>query len=80
MTEHDLSKRRFIKAATYIAPVILTLKVSPTFASNGSGRGYNDPVESGEEREPGNGDGNGSNPANSNNARKKKRRWYWPFS
>lgn len=78
MTEHDLSKRRFIKAATYIAPVILTLKVSPTFASGGSGRGYSDPVESGEEHGPGN--GNGSNPANSNYARKKKRRWYWPFS
>ena len=41
MTQHDPSKRRFIKAATYVAPVILTLKVTPTFAATGSGRGNN---------------------------------------
>jgi len=39
MLEHDPSKRRFIKTATYVAPAILTLKVAPTFASGGSGRG-----------------------------------------
>lgn len=74
MTEHDSSKRRFIKAATYIAPVILTLKVAPTYASGGSGRnGY--PDEPRDEQDHGN-QGNGGHRL----APRKKRRWYWPFS
>jgi hypothetical protein len=42
MTSHDdrvndPSRRRFVKAAAYTAPVILTLKAEPAFASYGSG-------------------------------------------
>ncbi len=36
MSEHDSSKRQFIKAAAYVAPVILTLKATPSFAGIGS--------------------------------------------
>ena len=36
---YDESKRKFIKAAAYVAPAILTLKAIPSFASTGSGRG-----------------------------------------
>lgn len=39
MSEHNPSKRKFIKTVTYVAPAILTLKVAPSFASTGSGRG-----------------------------------------
>lgn len=66
MTQHDPSKRRFILAATYVAPAILTLKVAPTFASVGSGRGNGNPGGSGEEpgyggsQNPGGGDSGGS--------------------
>jgi len=41
VTEHNPSKRQFIKTVTYVAPAILTLKVAPSFASTGSGRGGN---------------------------------------
>ena len=36
MSEHNESRRKFIKAAAYTAPVILTLKAAPTFAKSGS--------------------------------------------
>lgn len=39
MSSHDNSKRQFIKTLTYAAPAILTLKVAPSYASTGSGRG-----------------------------------------
>lgn len=62
MTQIDTSKRKFIKAATYVAPAILTLKVAPTFASGGSGRWNGNPTRPGDEPShggssgPGNGD------------------------
>lgn len=74
MIEHDSSKRRFVKAAAYIAPVILTLKVTPTFASGGSGRRNGNPGGPGEDTEH-------SEPSPpSSYSPKKKRHWYWPFS
>ena len=39
--EHEDSRRSFLKKAAYIAPMILTLKADPAFASYGSGK----PVE-----------------------------------
>ncbi len=52
MTELNSSKRKFLKTAAYVAPVILTLKAIPSFASSGSGRaGQGD-----------NGEENGSDP------------------
>src|SRR5262245_63005090 len=47
----DQSRRSFITTAVYVAPVILTLKAMPAFASQGSSRGGsqtdNNPVDSG---------------------------------
>ena len=37
MTDEQVSKRELLEKAAYIAPAILTLKVVPSFASNGSG-------------------------------------------
>lgn len=36
MSDHNESRRKFIKATAYTAPVILTLKAAPTFAKSGS--------------------------------------------
>jgi hypothetical protein len=36
--EHEDSRRSFLKKAAYTAPVILTLKADPAFASYGSGK------------------------------------------
>jgi len=36
MSNHNNSRRKFIKAAAYTAPVVLTLKAAPTFARSGS--------------------------------------------
>lgn len=36
MSEHNESRRKFIKATAYAAPVVLTLKAAPTFAKSGS--------------------------------------------
>lgn len=36
MSEHNDSRRKFIKVAAYTAPVILTLNAAPTFAKGGS--------------------------------------------
>jgi hypothetical protein len=41
MSKHDVSRRKFIKTAGYVAPAILTLKAIPSFASSGSS--YNPP-------------------------------------
>lgn len=38
MSEQDNSRRKFIKAAAYTAPVVMTLKAAPSFASSGSCR------------------------------------------
>lgn len=37
MSVSNNSRRKFIKAAAYTAPVILTLKAAPTYANSGSG-------------------------------------------
>ena len=37
MNELDTSKRKFLKTAAYVAPVVLTLKASASFAGVGSG-------------------------------------------
>jgi hypothetical protein len=37
----EQSRRSFLKTATYVAPVILTLKAAPAFAKYGSGKGNN---------------------------------------
>jgi hypothetical protein len=50
-SKHDVSKRKFIKTAAYVAPAILTLKATPSFASAGSGRGNNG-VGNGEDGQP----------------------------
>jgi hypothetical protein len=36
MSEHDTSKRQFIKTAAYVAPLILTLNAAPSLAAVGS--------------------------------------------
>lgn len=36
MSNHDNSRRKFIKAAVYTAPVVMTLKAAPSFAKSGS--------------------------------------------
>lgn len=36
MSDHSETRRKFIKATAYTAPVILTLKAAPTFAKSGS--------------------------------------------
>jgi len=36
MSEHNKSRRDFIKKTAYIAPVVLTLNAGVAFASNGS--------------------------------------------
>lgn len=37
MSTHNVSRRKFIKAAGYVAPAIVTLKAIPSYASSGSG-------------------------------------------
>lgn len=63
MAQFQPSKRKFIKAATYVAPAILTLKVAPTFASGGSGHWNDDrpgrPDGEHHNGRPGKGDGKG---------------------
>lgn len=90
MTAHDPSKRRFIKAATYIAPVIITLSVAPTPASAGSGRWDRKPEYLGEdpatggEIPAGGGDpiagGSSSGSGSPDGLRRRRRRWWWPFA
>ena len=88
MSLHNPSKRQFIKTVAYVAPAILTLKVTPSFASTGSGRGpINNDAGSGNdgrgrEGNPGNGGGEGRD-GNSGSAgsasqgyRKKNRNWW----
>lgn len=37
MKDHDPSRRKFAKKLAYVAPAILTLKATPSFAAAGSG-------------------------------------------
>lgn len=72
MKDANPSKRNFIKTATYVAPAIMTLKVMPTFASNGSGRGNNGVGNGLDPQPPGNppiNDGEGTSPGNPGNRR-----------
>jgi hypothetical protein len=70
MTEEQISKRELLKKAAYIAPVILTLKAVPSFASNGSGleeKGNNGLGNGLDPQPPGNpkvNDGPGTGPGN----------------
>lgn len=91
MSLNSPSKRQFIKTAVYVAPAILTLKVAPSFASTGSGRGPRDDGPGngnpGRDENPGNGGedrgGNsdmGQRSSGPQGYRKKKRNWWWPFS
>lgn len=36
MSDQNKSRRKFIKAAAYTAPVVMTLKAAPSFACGGS--------------------------------------------
>lgn len=36
--QHDNSKRKFLKTTAYLAPMIMTLKVTPSIANSGSTR------------------------------------------
>lgn len=70
MKDLNKSKRNFIKTAAYVAPAIMTLKVMPTFASSGSGRGNNGVGNGEDPQPPGNppiNDGEGSFPGNPGN-------------
>jgi hypothetical protein len=72
--ELDDSRRSFLKKAAYTAPLILTLKADPAFASYGSGHGNNgvgnglDPAPPGDPRVN---DGPGTGPGNPGNKRNK---------
>jgi hypothetical protein len=68
--EHDESRRSFIKKAAYTAPLILTLKAEPAFASHGSGKGNNGVGNGWDPQPPGNppiNDGIGTAPGNPGN-------------
>jgi hypothetical protein len=56
MTDEQTSKRELLKKAAYIAPMILTLTVAPSFASSGSGLAEKD------NEKANNGVGNGLDP------------------
>jgi len=43
MNELDTSKRKFLKTAAYVAPVVLTLNAMPSIASAGSGNCVGNP-------------------------------------
>lgn len=44
MSEHNESRRKFIKKAAYVAPVVLTLNATPAIATYGSNqKGSNGP-------------------------------------
>jgi hypothetical protein len=64
------SRRSFVKRAAYVAPLILSLKAEPAFASQGSGsssRGNNGVGNGWDPQPPGNppvNDGSGTGPGN----------------
>jgi hypothetical protein len=75
-SESNESRRSFIKKAAYIAPVVLTMKALPSFASQGSVRrkGNNGVGNGLDPQPPGNppiNDGLGTSPGNPGNKLKK---------
>jgi hypothetical protein len=80
MTNEQISKRKLLKKAAYVAPAILTLKAMPSFASQGSLKGNNgvgngeDPQPPGDPKindGPGTGPGNPGSDINQNSSKKK---------
>ena len=84
MTDEQTSKRELLKRAAYVAPMMLTLKVAPTFAASGSGlaenaetdkeKGNNGVGNGLDPQPPGNppvNDGPGTGPGNPKNAKTK---------
>lgn len=70
MKTQDESKRRFIKTVAYVAPVVLTMKALPAFASSGSAKGNNGVGNGLDPQPPGNppiNDGPGTSPGNPGN-------------
>ena len=69
MTEHNSSKRKFIKTALYVAPAILTLKAIPSFASSGSqgNNGVGNGLDPQPRGNPPYNDGPGTSPGNPGN-------------
>jgi hypothetical protein len=71
--ERDDSRRSFLKKAAYTAPLILTLKADPAFASYGSGKPAEEkPAKDSKpwkEAKGNNGVGNGVDPAPPGNPR-----------
>ena len=66
----DQTRRSFIKTATYIAPVILTLKATPALAQAASQKGNNGVGNGIDPQPPGNppiNDGPGTGPGNPGN-------------
>lgn len=69
-SESNESRRSFIKKAAYIAPVVLTLKALPSFASQGSVKGNNGVGNGLDPQPPGNppiNDGTGTGPGSPGN-------------
>jgi hypothetical protein len=58
--EHATSRRELLKKAVYVAPVVLTLAVTPSFAGTGSGSrgGGGSSRSNNSDRDNGNGNGN----------------------
>jgi len=68
----DTTRREVVRKAVFIAPVILTLPVIPSFAKAGS-NGTEDPDEHGEQ--------DGTNiSGGSQSQRRRRRHHWWPFS
>jgi hypothetical protein len=73
-SEHDQSRRSFVKATAYVAPLILSLRAESAFASSGSGKGNNGVGNGVDPQPPGNppvNDGPGTGPGNPGNRRPK---------
>jgi hypothetical protein len=71
-SEHDQSRRSFIKTTAYVTPLILSLKAAPAFASYGSGHGNNGVGNGWDPQPPGNprvNDGPGTGPGDPGNRR-----------
>ena len=62
MTDEQDSRRELLKKAVYVAPTILTLKVAPAFAQNGSGQQGQGQQGQGRGQNGNNGVGNGVDP------------------
>jgi hypothetical protein len=78
----DQSRRAFVKKAAYIAPVILTLKAVPAFASQGSGRsdsGTGDQLDQQSLDDPpvNPGPSISMEPPNPPQSAGRRRRWWW---